>query len=193
MGRICHDLELKTSQNGDKVFINFRVAVDRKFGKSQDGSKLTDFFNAVAFGKTAEFINNYFAKGKMILIDGEMQCDNYTDKDGKKCYSFKVMANTASFTGEKGDTQQPTYSVPQQSTFGVPQQQQNLTYGVQQQPYGSLQPQQPAYSVPQQQAYGTLQQNIPANTQPYYIQQNYVPNSPNVSAPQNDEDSEFPF
>ncbi|NLL03965.1 MAG: single-stranded DNA-binding protein, partial [Clostridiales bacterium] len=47
IGRICNDIEMKTTTNGVEV-ISFCLAVDRKF-KNANGEKQTDFINIVAW------------------------------------------------------------------------------------------------------------------------------------------------
>ncbi len=98
MGRIANDLELKTTPNGVNVCA-FRVAVDRRFQGGDE--KKTDFFNIVAWRSTAEFVTRYFAKGRMILVEGEMQTRPYTDKNGNNATWYEVNAERISFTGEK--------------------------------------------------------------------------------------------
>lgn len=98
MGRICNDLELKTTQNNISV-LSFRIAVDRKF-KSQDGERQSDFISVVAWRQTADFISRYFSKGRMILIDGELQTRQYTDQNNQTRYVTEVVVDNASFTGE---------------------------------------------------------------------------------------------
>lgn len=105
MGRITHDLELKTTPNGVSV-CTFRVAVDRRFRNSEN-EKQTDFFNVVAWRQQAEFIAKYFAKGRMVLVEGEMQTRPYTDKNGNPATWYEIIADRLSFTGEskgKNDT-----------------------------------------------------------------------------------------
>ena len=58
MGRICNDLELKTTQSGVHV-LSFRVAVERKYQEKGEERK-TDFFNIVAWCSNAEFIYKFF-------------------------------------------------------------------------------------------------------------------------------------
>lgn len=101
MGRIANDLELKTTPNGHSV-CSFRIAVDRRF-KTQDGKKQTDFFNVVVWNQTAEMVTKWFAKGKMILIEGEMTTRQYTDKNGNNATWYEINAERVSFTGEKRD------------------------------------------------------------------------------------------
>lgn len=100
MGRLTANPELRTTQTG-KIVASFSLAVDRDF--QQDGEKQADFISVVAWGKTAEFIDKYFCKGRMIAIVGRIQTRTYTDKDGNKRKATEVMANKVSFTGEKAE------------------------------------------------------------------------------------------
>ena len=98
LGRITKDLELKQTPNGFS-FVSFTVAVDK--GKD----KGADFISCVAWRQTAEFITRYFAKGRMIAVEGKLSTRNYEDKDGKKHYITEVVVDNASFTGEaKGES-----------------------------------------------------------------------------------------
>ena len=99
MGRICSDPELKTTPNGVNV-CSFRIAVDRRFQQKGEERK-TDFFNVVAWRQTGEFVQKYFGKGRMILIEGEMTTRPYTDKSGNQATWYEIAAERVSFTGEK--------------------------------------------------------------------------------------------
>lgn len=101
MGRICSDVELKSTPNGTNV-CSFRIAVDRRFQQSGEERK-TDFFNVVAWRTTGEFVNRYFSKGRMILVEGEMQTRQYTDKSGNQSTWYEINAERVSFTGEKSN------------------------------------------------------------------------------------------
>lgn len=110
MGRICSDVDLKTTPNGN-IVCTFRIAVDRRFQQSGEERK-TDFFNVVAWRTTGEFVNRYFGKGRMILIEGEMQTRQYTDKSGKQSTWYEVNAERVSFTGEKSGNAPATDTAP---------------------------------------------------------------------------------
>lgn len=99
MGRIVNDLELKTTPSGVSV-CKFRIAVDRNFQKKGEERK-SDFFNVTAWRGTAEFITRFFSKGRMILIEGELQTSQYTDKNGNPATWYDIMLDNAYFTGEK--------------------------------------------------------------------------------------------
>lgn len=98
MGRISQDLVLKQTPGGSAV-LQFNVAVDRSFVK-QGEERQADFITCVAWNKNAEFIAKYFAKGRMIAIEGNLRTRNYDDKNGVKHYVTEVYVDSASFTGE---------------------------------------------------------------------------------------------
>lgn len=115
MGRITHNLEIKQASNGNSV-LSFSIAVEQNF-KSQNGEKQTDFINCVAWGKTAESISNYFAKGRMICIEGNLRTRNYNDKNGVKDYVTEVYVDGFYFTGESTN-QQNQNNGPYNNNYG---------------------------------------------------------------------------
>lgn len=98
MGRICNDLELKETTNGNKV-VSFRLAVDRSY-QSKGEEKKTDFINVTAWRAVAEFINKYFSKGRLILLEGELQTRSFDNKNGETQWITEVVVSKAEFTGE---------------------------------------------------------------------------------------------
>lgn len=95
MGNLTRDVELKTSQGGT-TFARTGIAVTRPFHKDE-----TDFFNLVAFGKTAEFLGKYFAKGRRILIEGVLRQSTYEDKEGNKKSTVEVVIDNVEFADDK--------------------------------------------------------------------------------------------
>ena len=102
IGRISQDIDVKTSQAG-KSYLNFSVAIDRKY-KDQSGNKITDFLNCKAFGKTSEFIGQYFSKGDKIALIGSVQVDNYTDQQGNKKSFTYIQVDEVEFVEGKKQT-----------------------------------------------------------------------------------------
>ena len=100
MGRLVRDPELKTT-NSDISVCKFTVAVNRPYQK--DKEQQADFINVTAWRGTAEFVSKYFSKGKMIIVEGKLQNNDYTDKDGVKHYSMVVQADNVNFGGSKSD------------------------------------------------------------------------------------------
>jgi len=99
-GRLVRDPELKFGQSG-KAYSRFSIAVDRPFQTSTD-SQTADFINCVAFGKTAEFIGEYFRKGRKILLKGSLQMNQY-ESEGKKLTTYVVIAENVEFGEAKAN------------------------------------------------------------------------------------------
>ncbi len=111
MGRLVSDPELKTTQSGINV-TTFRIAVDRSYVKAGE-ERQADFFDIVAWRYTADFVCKHFRKGSLIAIDGQLQSRTYQAKDGTNRYVVEVIADSASFTGERRDSNGGGYSQPQ--------------------------------------------------------------------------------
>ncbi len=88
VGRITQDPQLRTGMNGNVV--TFNLAVNRNYSKED---KQADFFRIVCFGKNAEFVASYLRKGRLILIDGSLRNNSWTDRDGKQRVTTEVIAN----------------------------------------------------------------------------------------------------
>jgi single-strand DNA-binding protein len=100
MGRLAHTPELKHTASGT-TYVQFSLAVDRDFRDKQSGEKVTDWIDLVAWGNTAEFICRYFGKGRMMVASGRLQTESYTDKQGNKRKSTKVVVENAYFGDSK--------------------------------------------------------------------------------------------
>ena len=101
IGRLTADPEFSQSANGVS-FCRFSIAVDRGYAKNGQ-EKQTDFFRVSTFRQNAEFVSRYFTKGKLILVEGKIQNNNYTDQNGIKHYSCEIVADNVSFVGSKAD------------------------------------------------------------------------------------------
>ena len=96
VGRMVADPEVRYTQ-GEKQYAvaSYRIAVDRR-QKTNDGQS-ADFITCKAFGKTAEFIQKYFTKGRRIGIIGRLNTGSYTNKDNQKVYFVEVIADEVEF------------------------------------------------------------------------------------------------
>ena len=101
-GRLVRDPEMRTTQSGVAV-ASFTLAVDRDFSGRDGGEKQTDFIDCTAWRHTAEFVSKYFSKGRMAVVSGRLQIDNYTDNDGNKRKAAKVIADNIYFGDSKKD------------------------------------------------------------------------------------------
>ena len=102
MGRLTRDPELRRTASGVAV-TSFTVAVDRDFGKNENGEKETDFIDCVAWRQTGEFVAKYFQKGRMAVVSGRLQIRPWTDKDGNKRRTAEIVADNVYFGDSKRD------------------------------------------------------------------------------------------
>lgn len=123
MGRLTADPELRQTPTGISN-CRFSVAVDRGYKSKDTGERQADFIRVTAWRQTAEFVSRYFSKGKMIIVEGSLRNNDYTDANGVRHYSMDVQADNVSFgesksasaagIGEPSNFQQPIKQVSQQ-------------------------------------------------------------------------------
>ena len=99
LGNFTRDPEIKYAQGSNTAIARFSLAVSRRF--KREGEPEADFFNCTAFGKTAEFIEKYMHKGSKAALVGRVENDNYTNKNGEKVYSVKVLVDEIEFAERK--------------------------------------------------------------------------------------------
>ncbi len=125
MGRLTRDPELRYTSANVPV-ASFRIAVDRDFGRGENGERQTDFIDVVAWRQTGEFVSKYFTKGSMAVVSGRLQMRDWTDRDGNKRTSAEVVADNVYFGDsrrrDEADTGRSAQSAPGRSdSFNRPQ------------------------------------------------------------------------
>jgi len=108
MGRLTRDPELRHTQSGTAV-ASFTIACDRD-RTSKDAEKETDFIDCVAWGKTGEFVNQYFSKGRMAVVHGRLQIRTWKDKNDNLRKTAEINADSVYFGDSKKDGQQSNSS-----------------------------------------------------------------------------------
>ena len=103
IGNMTADPELKQTQGGLSV-CSFSIAVNRRF-KGENGQQDCDFITIVAWRQQAEFVCKYFKKGQPILICGQIQTRNWTDKQNNKRIAVEVVADEVAFVGNNQTTE----------------------------------------------------------------------------------------
>ena len=98
MGRLARDPELRQTTTGKNV-ASFRIACDRG-RRDANGQNQADWFDVVAWDRTAEFVCKYFQKGSLIAIDGRLQSRSYQDKTGNNRTAIEVVASNVHFSGK---------------------------------------------------------------------------------------------
>lgn len=120
MGRLTKNPELRRTQTGTAV-TSFTLAVDDDFKDKQSGERKTNFLDCVAWRQTAEFVCQYFAKGRMAVVEGRLQTRKYEDKDGNKRTAVEIVADSVYFGDSKSREDKDSaanYSAPQSAAGG---------------------------------------------------------------------------
>lgn len=119
-GNLTRDPELKTTQSG-KSYVRVGIAVKRPYVKDA-----VDFFNLVAWDKTAEVLAKWFAKGSRAIVEGRLQTGSYENKDGVKINTVEIIVENVEFGSYKKDSDAPKsgdtnpYSKPKDDFEGEP-------------------------------------------------------------------------
>ena len=109
-GRLVRDAELSYIASTATPKISFTLAVERAYQKDKNNKKV-DFINMEMIGKHTENLCQYVTKGKQILVEGELNIDNY-EKDGEKRSFTKVKVDRLEFLGganTEKKTEEPSF------------------------------------------------------------------------------------
>jgi len=104
VGRLGRDPEMRYTPNGTPV-TNFTVATDRRW-TDQNGQlqERTVWFRVAAWRRLAETCNQYLSKGRMVLVEGELQePEPFQGRDGTWRASLQVTARNVQFLGGRGE------------------------------------------------------------------------------------------
>jgi single-strand DNA-binding protein len=99
-GRIGNDPELKTSQSG-KPYLRLSVATHSMIRKGEDETKLktTTWHRVIVFGFQATLCMAYLKKGSKVLVEGRLEQNTYTNKNGEKTTITNLIADRIQFMG----------------------------------------------------------------------------------------------
>lgn len=99
IGNICNDLTLEETASG-KTVLKFGVAVKRDYTRG-DNERISDFFDAIAWGGTAQTIAKYCKKGDKIYLEGRIESRSYEDNQGIKRKAIDFIVDKTEFLGSK--------------------------------------------------------------------------------------------
>lgn len=107
IGNLTRDPELRALPSGAPV-ANFGVATNRVW-KDQQGNKQeeVEFHNVVVFGRQAEIVKQYLAKGRSIFIEGRIRTRNWDAPDGAKKNRTEIIAERIQFGPRPAGQNQP--------------------------------------------------------------------------------------
>ncbi|UQD55681.1 single-stranded DNA-binding protein [Flavobacterium sp. K5-23] len=100
IGHVGQEPEIKTFDGGKKL-ANITLATNESY-KNDKGEKVeeTQWHKLVAWGKTADIIEQYVTKGKEIAVEGKLTHRSYEDKNGDKRYVTEVVVHEVLLLGK---------------------------------------------------------------------------------------------
>ena len=103
VGTVGKDPELKYFQSGD-AYCELSIATTETW-KDKDGNKQekTEWHKTKFTRKLAEIVGEYVRKGQQIYVEGKLETQKYTDKQGVERYSTAVVASEMQMLGGKKD------------------------------------------------------------------------------------------
>ncbi len=106
LGNIGNDPELRYTPKGQPI-ATLSLATNRETKNSEGEVRKDTYWHRVkVWGKQGEICTKYLCKGSRILVEGELQMNSWTDKEGNPRKTAEIVADRVTFLGNpKG---QPT-------------------------------------------------------------------------------------
>ncbi len=100
IGNLGRDPELRYTPQGDAV-CDFSVAVnDRKRDKAGEWQDVTTWFKVTFWRKQAENASKYLTKGKSVYVEGRLQVEEWTDRDGNNRFTLTIQGTDMHFISD---------------------------------------------------------------------------------------------
>lgn len=101
MGNLGNDPEIINLDSGKKL-AKFSLATNETYtNKKGERVTNTEWHNLVAWGKTAEIVENYLQKGKEVMVVGKLAYNQYETDKGEKKYYTQIEVNELQLLGGK--------------------------------------------------------------------------------------------
>jgi len=124
-GNLGNDPQMRYTPGGSPV-TNFSVAVNKQYtNNAGDTVKKTVWYAVSAFGKLAEVCNQYLAKGRQVLVEGELIANEtgnprvYQRNDGAWAASYELKAQTVKFLSKNGAAEAAQHASTEDNAIAV--------------------------------------------------------------------------
>ena len=103
VGHLGKDPEMRYTPSGVPV-TSFSVATSRKWTNANgEQQEKTTWFRVTCWRKTAELAAQYLQKGRLVLVEGDIEASAWTDKEGAARASLELTATSVKFLGGRGE------------------------------------------------------------------------------------------
>ena len=115
LGRV-YKLDNRTLASGKSVS-NVVIVTSTRFVKDGEKQEKTMWHNVVLFGKLSEIVSKYVVEGDLLYVQGEMESQKYTGKDGQERQKFVVIGEKIKLIPNTRDTKKESYEKPVSNTL----------------------------------------------------------------------------
>ena len=112
IGNMGKDPDMRFLPSGEAV-ATFSIATTETWKDKQGGKQeRTDWHRIEFIGRTAEVCGEYLKKGAPVYIEGRIQYDKWTDKDGVEKTMTKIRGDRMQMLGGKSDGERRSQPEP---------------------------------------------------------------------------------
>ena len=102
VGRLGRDPESRETRNGGQI-VSLSVATNHRKKEGDEWVEATEWHRVKCFGRTADNVARYLTKGSECAVEGRIQTEKWTDKDGRDRYTTEIIAERVEFVGSRGE------------------------------------------------------------------------------------------
>jgi len=114
VGNVGKEPEINSSNTGVKI-AKFSVATTESFNKGGEWKDVTEWFTCVAFNKLSDIVEKHIYKGAIVIVEGRIKTNKWTDKNGVERYRQEVIASEVILISKRDSKPKQQYSQQYQS------------------------------------------------------------------------------
>ncbi len=120
VGNLGRDPELRYTPQGNAV-CDFSIATnEKKRDKAGEFQDVTTWFKVTLWGKQAENASKYLTKGRSVYIEGRLQTEEWTDRDGNKRLTLVIQGTDMHFIGGDNRGEETSPESTAENNFSAP-------------------------------------------------------------------------
>ncbi len=106
IGRLGGKPEMRVLPQKERAIARFSLATNERFynPNTRESTDKTEWHRIVAWGKLAEFCENYLGQGKQILLEGKLRTRSWQDREGNKRTTTEIEAQNIVLLGKREDS-----------------------------------------------------------------------------------------
>ncbi len=121
VGNLTRDPEVRTAGATNTKVAELGLAVSENWrDRSGQQKETTCFVDVVVWDRLAELCGQYLTKGRKVLVEGRLQMDEWTNKQGERRTKLRVRADTVKFLGGPSQRRDDAEGAPYQSSGAAP-------------------------------------------------------------------------